>query len=172
MAAEADDTDGAGRDSAPGRVNRQQLRQLLTGPPSNLAALSAAPCDEPAFRLAVRRVAIATLAIERYRRAHDGAPPPDLAALVPAFLEAVPIDPFSGKPPVYRPSARSYTLYALDVNRIDDGGALYGLAPTSAGARRITTAWPASSRGWAARASASRRRTTPPRTSPPARKTR
>ena len=43
---------------------------------------------------------------------------------------------------------------------------------TSAGARTTTTAWPASSPAWAARASASRRPITPPRPSPPARRTR
>ncbi len=40
------------------------------------------------------------------------------------------------------------------------------------GPGRIITVWPASSRAWVARASASRRRISPPRTSPPARRTR
>ena len=44
----------------------------------------------------------AAVAIERYRRDH-GAPPPSLAALVPDYLPAVPVDAFSGEPLPYEP---------------------------------------------------------------------
>ena len=89
------------------------------------AALSATPAAA-GLNLAMRRVAIAALAVERYRRAHDGALPPSLDALVPALLPAVPIDPFTGHPLVYKSGKDSYLLYSADMNRNDDGGALYG----------------------------------------------
>jgi hypothetical protein len=76
--------------------------------------------------LAARRVAVAGLAAERFRRAHAGAAPDSLAALVPAFLGAVPEDPMSMKPLVYRRDAGGYILYSVDANRKDDGGELYG----------------------------------------------
>lgn len=40
------------------------------------------------------------IAVESYRRDHDGAPP-SLAALVPEYLDAVPADPHTGEPPAY-----------------------------------------------------------------------
>jgi hypothetical protein len=76
--------------------------------------------------LAARRVAVAIVAVERFRRAHAGAAPASLAALVPAFLAAVPEDPMSMKPLVYRRDADGYVLYSVDANGKDDGGELYG----------------------------------------------
>jgi len=76
--------------------------------------------------IAVRRVAIATIAVERYRRTHDGAPAPALDALVPEYLTAVPDDPFTGKPLLYRVTPNYYVIYSVDRNRTDEGGLLYG----------------------------------------------
>jgi hypothetical protein len=78
------------------------------------------------MNLAFRRTAIATIAAERFRRAHAGQPPPSLAALVPEFLASVPQDPFDGKPLKYRVAADSYVVYSVDINRVDDSGELYG----------------------------------------------
>jgi hypothetical protein len=77
--------------------------------------------------LAARRVAIATLAVERYRRSHAEALPLSLDALVPQYLAAVTVDPFSGAPLVYKPSASGYVLYSIDTNLKDDDGAFYGI---------------------------------------------
>jgi len=76
--------------------------------------------------LAARRVLVATLAVERYRRDHAGTIPPSLQAVVPAYLASVPVDPFSGDPLTYKPDAGGYVLYSLDTNLRNDGGALYG----------------------------------------------
>jgi hypothetical protein len=76
--------------------------------------------------LAMRRTSMAALAVERFRRAHAGQAPPSLDVLVPAYLAAVPIDPFDGKPLKYRQDADSYVIYSVDRDRADDGGALYG----------------------------------------------
>ena len=108
------------------RDGRTSLRRTIVGPPPNIAALSASPVNA-AMRLAGRRLMLATVAIERYRRAHGGQPPAALAAMVPTFLPAVPIDPFSGAPLVYTPSPADYLVYSLDTNRKDDGGDIYGL---------------------------------------------
>jgi hypothetical protein len=115
-------------EAAAGRDGRSSFRRQVFGPPSNLAALSAETSPLLAgTSLAVRRLAVTTLAVERYRRGHDGEPPPDLARLVPAYLPAVPVDPFSGRSVVYKPSPSDYLLYSVDVNRKDDGGQLYGI---------------------------------------------
>jgi len=65
-------------------------------------------------------------AIERYRLAH-GMLPPDLNALCPEFLTAVPLDPMSGQPLHYKPGqGDSYILYGVGWNQKDDGGSEQG----------------------------------------------
>jgi len=108
-----------------GPRNGSYLRGALTGRGVNAAALSTAPA-QAGLSLAVRRIAVATLAIERYRRAHGGALPPALDVLVPALMPAVPIDPFSGQPIPFKPAADGYFVYSVDMNRRDDGPTLYG----------------------------------------------
>lgn len=75
-----------------------------------------------------RRAAFTMIAIERHRIAH-GHYPDTLSALVPEFLDAVPIDPWSANPLRYKridpdtdPHARGYLLYSVGVDLIDDGG--------------------------------------------------
>jgi hypothetical protein len=106
-------------------MGRGMLRSAVIGRLPNVAALSASPFAA-GLNLAIRRVAVATLAVERYRRAHQGRLPTALDALVPQFLAAVPRDPFSGSPIVYKTSGDGYMVYSLDANKVDDGGAFYG----------------------------------------------
>lgn len=67
------------------------------------------------------------LALERYRARHGGYPPA-LDALVPEFLDALPIDIYSGRPFVYKRVARepaqgrAFVLYGVGVDGVDDGG--------------------------------------------------
>jgi hypothetical protein len=75
-----------------------------------------------AAQTARRRVAIAVLAIERYRHAHAGTPPQDLGALVPNYLKALPIDPYTGSALRYRPETDRYRVYSVGMNRADDQG--------------------------------------------------
>ena len=71
---------------------------------------------------AMRRLAVTALAWERYRLA-KGQIAPDLAALVPAFLAAVPLDPMDGQPLRYRPGPPgAYVLYSMGEDGRDDGG--------------------------------------------------
>jgi hypothetical protein len=86
------------------------------------------------MNLAFRRTAIAAVAAERFRHAHAGQPPPSLDALVPGFLASVPQDPFDGKPLKYRADGESYVIYSVDINRVDDHGALYGFGTGIPGA--------------------------------------
>jgi hypothetical protein len=62
------------------------------------------------------------LAVERYRLATGGEPPAQLEALVPRFLEQVPIDPFDGWPIRYRRLEPGYLLYSVDTDGQDNGG--------------------------------------------------
>jgi hypothetical protein len=78
------------------------------------------------MNLARRRTAITVMAVERYRRARNGEAPASLSDLVPEYLAAVPLDPFDGKPLKYRIAPDSYLVYSVDINRIDDNGALHG----------------------------------------------
>jgi len=59
------------------------------------------------------------LALRAYQLTH-GHLPPDLNALVPEFLEAVPVDDFDGQPLRY--SAEKKIVYSVGKNLKDDGG--------------------------------------------------
>lgn len=96
--------------------------------------LSALPVG--GMNLGYRRTAIATMAVERYRRAHDGQPPSSLDALVPEYLRTIPQDPFDGKPLKYRVAADSYVVYSVDINRVDDSGELHGFGSGVGGRTR------------------------------------
>jgi len=69
------------------------------------------------------------LAIERYLLDNNRLPE-TLDALIPKYLDVLPIDPFTGKPLLFRPSidqsnpdkSRSYSIYSAGRNQIDDGG--------------------------------------------------
>ena len=110
---------GAGRPGFGQRMMRNSLFPYGIG-------IIAAPFTQAGIELAARRVIVAVLAVERYRRQHGEVSPSSLASLVPAYLPALPNDPFSAQPLVYRTGADHYLLYSVDVNRTDDAGALYG----------------------------------------------
>jgi hypothetical protein len=52
----------------------------------------------------------------------SGEYPENLGALVPGILKDVPIDPFTGKPLVYRREGKGFIVYSLGSNEKDDGG--------------------------------------------------
>jgi hypothetical protein len=58
----------------------------------------------------------------RLHKGRTGAYPDDLGALVPGLLGAVPIDPFTGKPLIYRRDGGGFVVYSLGSNEKDDGG--------------------------------------------------
>jgi len=61
------------------------------------------------------------LACKLYKN-RNGAYPENLEALVPGILSDVPIDPFTGKPLVYRREGEGFIVYSLGSNEKDDGG--------------------------------------------------
>jgi hypothetical protein len=68
------------------------------------------------------RVAVAALAVERWRFAHGGQVPGSFAELAPNFLPAVPADPFDGQPLRYKKLAGGYVIYSIGEDFADDGG--------------------------------------------------
>ena len=75
-----------------------------------------------ARELALVRCARVVVAIERWSATYRHQVPTRLEDLVPAYLEAVPIDPYSGGPVRLRVEARSYAVYSVGSNRRDDAG--------------------------------------------------
>lgn len=67
------------------------------------------------------RLLMCELAIQNYQADHGHAPE-SLAKLVPDYLPAVPEDPFSGEPLVYRQTPNGYLLYSIGADEHDDGG--------------------------------------------------
>ena len=55
-------------------------------------------------------------------RAKNGNWPAKLDELVPSLMKEIPIDPFSGKALIYKPTAAGYVLYSVGSNLQDDGG--------------------------------------------------
>ena len=61
------------------------------------------------------------LALAAYKE-QTGSYPDDLTALVPDFIDEIPLDPFTGNPFIYRTEGVSFILYSLGPNLTDDGG--------------------------------------------------
>lgn len=77
------------------------------------------------YRIQADSVATLTiLAVLQYEKTH-GEYPDSLEILVEAgLLEALPMDPFSDQPLVYRRTEDGFTLYSVGLNITDDGGVL------------------------------------------------
>jgi hypothetical protein len=95
-----------------------------------------------------RRLAIAAIAIERYK-AKFGQPPATLDLLVPGFIGAVPRDCMSERPLCYHLNPNGgFTLYSTGKDGVDNGG---DPTPLLAGANdalwdRRDTVWPTAAR--------------------------
>ena len=71
--------------------------------------------------LALVRCTILTVAIERYQR-HHGELPAVLDNLCPAYIDSLPLDPFTGKNLLFSNDEETYVVYSVGTNRQDDGG--------------------------------------------------
>ncbi|HUE70969.1 MAG TPA: hypothetical protein VMP01_08775 [Pirellulaceae bacterium] len=71
--------------------------------------------------VATARMSYTNLAIRTFA-AENGRLPSDLDELVPHYLSAVPIDPYSGQPLVYRLENDKYVIYTVGPDGKDDGG--------------------------------------------------
>jgi hypothetical protein len=86
-----------------------------------LPALARATDRDVAHRARLRTVQTA-LAIERHRLANGGKLPASLEVLVPKYLAAVPVDPFTGDPLIFKNRPRGYVVYSLGEDTNDDDG--------------------------------------------------
>jgi hypothetical protein len=110
------------------------------------------PMDVPSFLhsdmarqaqvVAIVRAARVVVAMERYRREHGEQLPARPQSLVPDYLPALPIDPFSGQPLIVANEAHGYVVYSIGANRRDDGGrdVTEGFASVPAWSRATYTA--------------------------------
>jgi len=81
--------------------------------------------ERSAARLAEMRAGQVAIAVERSRLAHGAVLPMGLSSLVPQYLNAVPTDPFDGKPLRYKKkSPKAYVVYSIGPDRQDDNGTL------------------------------------------------
>lgn len=65
---------------------------------------------------------VLVMAIERWRRDHDGACPDNLEALVPTYLGKIPPDEVANAPFVYRRTDAGYQLYSTGMDGVDQNG--------------------------------------------------
>lgn len=79
--------------------------------------------DKCAFNEAALRVLRTEIALRLYQL-ETGAYPAKLEALVPQYLDSVPVDPFSPDLSglIYKPQTNSYSLYSVGPDGKDDGG--------------------------------------------------
>ena len=112
--------------------------ELPRGDP--LSKLAFGNSGQKTFRVSIERSAtenallIAQLALQAYRADH-GHYPEALQALVPRYLQRVPLDPFDpAKPLRYRREANGYLLYSIGPDGVDDGGTPIDNKPPLVGA--------------------------------------
>jgi hypothetical protein len=108
----------------------QQASSAVLSPPSRMMIFSrmllpalgrAIQRDgEHAARIRTTQTAIA---VERFRRAHNGNLPAELSELAPTYLPSLPIDPFDGQPLRFKRLASGYSVYSIGADLRDDGGA-------------------------------------------------
>ena len=124
----------------PGRIDRVvaigEWPSRLGGSRTDLRALLNEDMVRHAQDLAIVRSMRLVVAIERHRRAHGEKSPARLEDMVPEYLTALPIDPFSGKPLIMAAEANGYVVYSVGANRRDEGGGDVNAGFASA------TAWP------------------------------
>lgn len=109
---------------------RQCESDKLTAPSYCVVTRIMVPSLTRAFQLWFRTLGVlrstqAALAAERYRL-KTGHWPAALADLVPAYLDAVPTDPFDDKPLRYIQDSRGIRIYSIGEDNKDDGGEIDG----------------------------------------------
>jgi hypothetical protein len=100
------------------------LRRMSRLYESVLTPAFAHATQEHYHQLALRRIAAVLLAARLYEGDHEGAPPPNLAALVPAYLPSIPLDPLApGSQPLrYVSTPMHEAVYSVGDDGVDDGG--------------------------------------------------
>jgi hypothetical protein len=137
------------QDGPMGDVEREAHRHLTRyDRPVRYQLMHSINGDSREFRRAEALVkALRTaVAAERYRLAH-GAWPGKLADLVPAYLDAVPLDPIDGAPLRYARHAEGVTVYSVGLDGTDDGGRIDRKRPRVGGTDVGYRLWDAERRG-------------------------
>lgn len=83
--------------------------------------------------MAARLRLLATELALRGFNTETGRPPAALDELLPNYLRAVPVDPFTERPLIYRPQGTNWLLYSVGPNRLDEGGKPYGPSVSGSG---------------------------------------
>lgn len=108
------------KSTEPARTSRTQLwtpyltSSVFLYPYDSVLALNA-------LSIATLRCAKAAVGVEAFRLKH-GSLPNNLAELVPDYLSAIPVDPFNGKPLLFKRLSKGYVVYSVGENATDDGG--------------------------------------------------
>ena len=122
-------------DVSPWRGPARVLGFRFDHPVQAVTALVGRHFQATARRLAIVRTAATAVAVERYRLAQGGQMPSRLEDLVPTFLAAVPVDPYSGAAVKLVRSQGKYVVYSFGVNRKDEGGTQLRAPNAKPGAR-------------------------------------
>jgi len=108
----------------------QQATTAALSPPSRLMIFSrmllpalGRTMQRDADHTARIRTAQTAIAVERFRRAHNGQLPTDLNELVPTYLPTLPRDPYDGQPLRFKRRTTGYVVYSIGRDLRDDGGA-------------------------------------------------
>jgi hypothetical protein len=96
--------------------------RFLDSPADTVVYLQQQRAAAIARMLAQVRSADCTIAIERYRQAHQGALPATLDSLMPQFMDRIPVDPFSGASIKFKALGTRYVVYSIGADFRDDGG--------------------------------------------------
>ena len=109
---------------APGRGNRRGFFAALARPFGGLRANVNLDTTvwNGAEALARARASAGALAIARYQRAHAGALPASLGELIPTYLAAPLVDPYTGRELKYLRDGAKYKVYGAGLDREDNGG--------------------------------------------------
>ncbi len=92
---------------------------------SYFGALLVPSMDRTAYltmvNLAKLRATAIAIMLERYHLANNSYPE-TLEKLIPVYADRIPVDPFSGRPLLYRLEKDCYIVYCVGENRVDDQG--------------------------------------------------
>jgi hypothetical protein len=124
---------------APGPEQLARRKELLAAPEDRRAwlAMLLIPAADKVLgsewrKLAQLRCAITALALERYRKAQHHWPE-SLEALTPAYLAAVPVDPYDGRPLRYLRLSDGVEVYSIGPDSVDNGGKIDRKNPQAEG---------------------------------------
>jgi hypothetical protein len=104
-------------------LHADELSEKLAALPPNLDIVTWKFVDGERQEEAIFRCAVVAVAAERFRQM-NGNWPTALTELVPAFLSAIPPDPFDVKPLRLAKRPDGIVIYSIGANMKDDGGAI------------------------------------------------